>query len=101
MQNTMFRLTGTLLTLWIIGLTLNTHFSNVDKIIVPYVLEVKDKLNLPLAQKALVIPDFFSAQVGEDFLKYMLSKILYTYMFHPAVLPIVWEVNLKIIMRIK
>jgi hypothetical protein len=60
--------------------SINQSIQYVDKIIVSYTLEVKDKLNLPLAQKVLVILDFFSAQLGEDFHNYMLSiKLVYVY----------------------
>ena len=44
-----------------------TSFRYLDKIIVPYVNRVRDELELPLRQKALIILDFFSAQLSEPF----------------------------------
>ena len=55
-----------------------------DNIITPYVLDVKDNLDLSFAQKSLIILDFFSAQLREDFRNYMLSKNL-VYVYVPAV----------------
>ena len=43
-----------------------TIYFNSIRIIVPYVLEVKDILNLPLAQKALVMLNFFSAKISAN-----------------------------------
>lgn len=48
----------------------STPYSYVDNIIIPYVLDIKDKLDLLFRQKSLIILDFFS----EDFRHYMLSK---------------------------
>ena len=39
-------------------------------------MNIRVKLDLPLGQKALMILDFFSAQLGEDFRQLMLSKNL-------------------------
>jgi hemerythrin-like domain-containing protein len=39
-------------------------------------MNIRVKLALPLGQKALMILDFFSAQLGEDFRQLMLSKNL-------------------------
>jgi hypothetical protein len=55
----------------------------VDNIITPYVLDVKDNIDLPVAKKSLIILDFFSAQLGEDFRNYMLSKNL-VFVYVPA-----------------
>lgn len=45
----------------------DTSFRYLDKIIVPNVNKVRDELDLPLRQKALIILDFFSAQLFEEF----------------------------------
>lgn len=45
----------------------DTSFRYLDKIIVPYVNKVRDEHDLPLRQKALIILDFFSAQLSEEF----------------------------------
>ena len=46
-------------------------------------MNIRVKLDLPLGQKALMILDFFSAQLGEDFRQLMLSKNL-VYVYVPA-----------------
>lgn len=65
-QSTTFLMTGTLHIQKIIGQT-NTSFRYLDKFIVPYVNKVRNELGLPLRQKALIILDFFSAQLSEEF----------------------------------
>jgi hypothetical protein len=61
----------------------STSYEYVDNIITPYVLDVKDNIDLPVAKKSLIILDFFSAQLGEDFRNYMLSNNL-VFVFVPA-----------------
>ena len=46
-------------------------------------MNIRVKLDFPLGQKALMILDFISAQLGEDFRKVMLSKNL-VYVYVPA-----------------
>jgi hypothetical protein len=60
-----------------------TSIQYIEKLIVPYVMNIRVKLDFPLGQKALMILDFISAQLGEDFRKVMLSKNL-VYVYVPA-----------------
>ena len=60
-----------------------TSIQYIEKLIVPYFMNIRVKLDLPLGQKALMILDFFSAQLGEDFRQLMLSKNL-VYVYVPA-----------------
>lgn len=48
----------------------------IKNIIAPYVENVKDELDLPLAQKALVIFDCFRGQITDKFLSVLESKNL-------------------------
>lgn len=49
---------------WANGSTMNNY---IDIIILPYVIKVKDDLDLPLGQRALVIFECFRGQITEEF----------------------------------
>ena len=50
----------------------------IDKIIIPYIIKVKDDADLPLGQRALVIFDCFRGQITEEFTsKLSANRIIY------------------------
>lgn len=60
----------------------DTSFRYLDKIIVPYANKVRDELDLLLRLKALIILDFFSAQISEE-LRERMKELGFVYVYVP------------------
>ena len=61
-----------------------TSFDLINKIILPYIGDIKKEKNLPIDEKALLIFDVFRGEKSNGVLEYLTSKDCIYYVFLPA-----------------